>query len=403
MIGGNGEAVGSPSLARLKLSALDKTALPVVDGSSVAATSDNRARVAVFAKVVVAATLVLIFLGGLVTSWQAGMAVPDWPLSFGSLNPHGWWENFPVRLEHGHRLFASCVGLAVTILCAWVWNDFLALGGAIGGSIILTTIAKFSGVPSLIVMHVSIWSMAGLFAALLLARRRETALSSPVRWLCFAAFVGICLQATLGGLRVTIETAGNVSVATAFRVFHGCVAQAELCVLVAAATLLSPRWQEPVRSPVSLPLRRLAWSLPVVVYLQLIVGATMRHLQVGLVIPTFPAAAPNGSWLPTVHNAFVDLNFTHTRVGALAVTVLLVTVAISVLRKAPGEAPIAWTLLALVGIQVTLGVLVIWHTKPRTLTTFHVVNGALLLATSLWLALRLSRTSNPSHSHEATV
>ena len=47
-------------------------------------------------------------------------------------------------------------------------------------------------------------------------------------------------------------------------------------------------------------------------------------------------------------------------------------------------------------IQFTLGVLVIWHGKPVTLTTFHVVNGALVLATTVFLALRLSRASAPS-------
>ena len=53
-----------------------------------------------FAQAAVLVVFGLIFVGGLVTSWQAGMAVPDWPLSFGSLNPEGWWANFPVRLEH---------------------------------------------------------------------------------------------------------------------------------------------------------------------------------------------------------------------------------------------------------------------------------------------------------------
>ena len=64
-----------------------------------------------FAQAAVFIVFGLIFVGGLVTSWQAGMAVPDWPLSFGSLNPEGWWANFPVRLEHGHRLLGALVGL----------------------------------------------------------------------------------------------------------------------------------------------------------------------------------------------------------------------------------------------------------------------------------------------------
>jgi hypothetical protein len=49
----------------------------------------------------------------------------------------------------------------------------------------------------------------------------------------------------------------------------------------------------------------------------------MRHLGAGLAITTFPVAAPNGSWLPAAHNHFTDINFTHTRIGALLVTVLI--------------------------------------------------------------------------------
>src|SRR5947209_3661937 len=81
-----------------------------------------RPGLALYAKAVVLAVFGLIFVGGLVTSWQAGMAVPDWPLSFGSINPTGWWHDFPVRLEHGHRLIASLVGLLTMLLCAWVWR-----------------------------------------------------------------------------------------------------------------------------------------------------------------------------------------------------------------------------------------------------------------------------------------
>lgn len=359
-----------------------------------------------YAKVVVFATFVLIFLGGLVTSWQAGMAVPDWPLSFGSLNPHGWWEKFPVRLEHGHRMFASFVGLLVTVLCASIWRNFRPIGWAIAGSVILSVAASLCKVPPLILMHISIWSFAAIFAATLVLGGWRANGPAVLRWLSIAAFVGVCLQATLGGLRVTVETAGNVPVAQVLRIAHGCVAQAELCLLVAIAALLSPRWFQSLPDRLSSRmLPKLSWTLVGVVYVQLIFGATMRHLGAGLAIPTFPHAAPSGSWMPAVHNAFVDLNFTHTRFGAFLVTALVFTVAVMVFRQAPAEARLAWVLLALVGIQITLGVLVIWYTKPRTPTTIHVVNGALILSTSLLLALRLGRraVATTSDSHQSTL
>ena len=378
-----------------------------------------------YAKLVVGLTFVLIFLGGLVTSWQAGMAVPDWPLSFGSINPDGWWANFPVRLEHGHRMFAENVATLVAILCCWVWGKWrpllIAFVTAIVSGVLAGFLAHAGGVSHLVVMHLTIWPCVGAYLFFLLRGEHDTTRPAAARKLALAAFIVVCIQAILGGLRVTIETGGSPEVAMVFRIFHGCVAQAELCLLVALATVLSPAWKTfpgtdgsygtDIAYKVTRGLRRLSWALVIAVYLQLIFGATMRHLGAGLAIPTFPQAAPSGSLMPAVHNAYVDLNLTHTRFGALIITVLALLVAISVIRSVPGEARIAWALLALIAVQVTLGVLVIWYTKPRTLTTFHVVNGALVLATSLLLALRLSRgataTESPARVHglvaQATV
>ncbi len=302
---------------------------------------------ALYAKGVVAATFGLLFVGGLVTSYQAGMAVPDWPLSFGSLNPEGWWGNFPVRLEHGHRLFGASVGLLVTVLFFWVW----------------------------------------------FSEGRTRAL----RMLTLAALIGVVAQGVLGGLRVTVETAGNPHLALRLRILHGCVAQAELCLLVAIATLLSRGWITETWTSVGAgfsAIKRLAWAAVFAVYGQLIVGAAMRHKGAGLAIPTFPEANEDGGWMPKVHNIFVDLNFTHTRFGAALVTLLILSLAVLVLRRARGEVRLtspAIGLLGLVLVQVSLGVYVIWHVKPVTLTTIHVVNGAAVLALSLLLALRAGR------------
>src|SRR5512134_3274949 len=66
----------------------------------------------------VACTFLLLLAGGLVTSRDAGLAVPDWPLSFGTLNPPRWYAIENVRTEHGHRLVAGTVAL-LTIVVAW--------------------------------------------------------------------------------------------------------------------------------------------------------------------------------------------------------------------------------------------------------------------------------------------
>ena len=69
------------------------------------------------------AIFLLIGLGGLVTSHEAGLAVPDWPTTYGYnmfLFPVRLWEN-NIFYEHTHRLFASSAGLLTTILALWVW------------------------------------------------------------------------------------------------------------------------------------------------------------------------------------------------------------------------------------------------------------------------------------------
>ena len=68
----------------------------------------------------VGATLFLIFAGGLVTSTGSGLAVPDWPLSFGMLFPPMIGGIF---YEHGHRMVAATVGLLTIVLAVWLWRS----------------------------------------------------------------------------------------------------------------------------------------------------------------------------------------------------------------------------------------------------------------------------------------
>src|SRR5947208_7734114 len=77
-----------------------------------------------FAFVTAAATVALIGLGGLVTSHEAGLAVPDWPTSYGYnmfLFPISKWIG-GIFYEHTHRLVASGVGLIITILRLWLFG-----------------------------------------------------------------------------------------------------------------------------------------------------------------------------------------------------------------------------------------------------------------------------------------
>ena len=351
-----------------------------------------------YAKLVVIATFGLLFAGGLVTSHQAGMAVPDWPLSFGSLNPDNWWATLPIRLEHGHRLYAAAVGLLTTILCAWIWRNGWALLWATAAAAALVLAFTSAGASRITITHLGIWSFAGIFAIALLVPRRDEHCDRITHWLAFAAFIGIALQATFGGLRVTLESAGQLQTALTLRIVHGCIAQAELCLLVAIAAFTSPLLRSDGHNRtvlLSSRMRGFAWAVVAAVFAQLILGAAMRHLGAGLAIPTFPQAAPDGSWWPPVHNVYVELHFAHTRFGSLLVTGVVVLLAARVIRAAGKQRLLvrpAWLILGLVALQFALGVFVIWHGKPPTLTTFHVVNGAALLAGTVLLAIRMSAT-----------
>jgi cytochrome c oxidase assembly protein subunit 15 len=356
-----------------------------------------------------AVTLVfcLIFVGGLVTSWQAGMAVPDWPLSFGSLNPEGWWANFPVRLEHGHRLLAAGVGVVVGVLCAAVWCNFRALGMAFAVSIGASVVGTLLGAPVWLRAHLGVWPAAISFLLLLFWTGHSRSVTGKVeRSLAVAAFVLVCLQATLGGLRVTRETAGAVDVATVLRIVHGCVAQAFLVTLVALSVRLSLLKNLENRSvlAVSNAPSGWVWFALLAVYGQLVLGATMRHLGAGLAIPTFPAANPEGGWMPKTHNLYTDLNFTHTRVGAILVVLIVIfavwkTWAASPPNSSPRMA--AMRTGVLVVLQAVLGVLVVLHHKPKTLATVHVVLGASLLASLAALLVHL--ISDPSRAESGGI
>ena len=288
-----------------------------------------------YAKLVVAATFCLIFLGAMVTSKDAGLSVPDWPTSYGYnmfTFPFSRWVG-GIFFEHLHRQVASGIGLLTTILAIWIWRARCA--------------------P---------W----------------------LRWLGLGAFVLVCVQGVLGGLRVT-----HVSIVLAM--LHACTAQLFLSVLVLIATALSPRWIRPSAEPrrgCAPSVRILSWSLVGAIYAQIMVGAIMRHLHAGLSIPTFPLAF--GQWVPPMLDERVAINFGH-RVGALIVTLLVIALVSLIVRREPRLMRSSAGLVALLVAQIALGASVIWFRREPVITSLHVVCGAAVLTKALLLALRASR------------
>jgi cytochrome c oxidase assembly protein subunit 15 len=297
-----------------------------------------------FSKVVVASTVLLILAGSLVTSHDAGLSVPDWPTSYGwnmfTFPPSMWVAN--IFYEHGHRLIASTVGFLTIILAIWLW----------------------------------------------LADPRPW-----LRWFGVAALGAVIAQGVLGGLTVLFFLPAPVSTA------HAGLAEVFFCMTVAIALFTSPGWIEGYGTAKAAPydaardidevtLRRLATATTVLIFVQILVGAAMRHTGAGLAIPDFPWMF--GHVVPDHWDGRIAVHFTH-RLGALIVTLAIVTLSAYVWThdRARRELTRPGTLIvALVATQVTLGALTVLTRRDVWINSLHVVCGALVLTTSLVLTLR---------------
>ena len=294
-----------------------------------------------FSVLVAASTLILILAGGLVTSTGSGLAVPDWP------NTYGWFMfTFPldkmvggIFYEHGHRLIASTVGFLILVQAVWLW-------------------------------------------------RRE-----PRAWvtrLGFIALGAVIVQGILGGITVLWFLPDPVSIS------HAGLAQIVLCLTVAIALVTSRGWLESYAhrggvAPDDRTLQKIAIATTALIYTQIIIGATMRHTNSGLAIPDFPWAF--GQLVPPEWNAKIAIHYAH-RAGALVVSIMILATTLHVFahersrRELVGPSVL---LLVLLAVQVMLGAFVIWSGKQFVINSLHVMTGASVLATSLVLTLRAHR------------
>src|SRR5882672_7232791 len=313
-----------------------------------------------FAVTTAAATFCLIWVGGVVTSHGAGMAVPDWPTTYGYnmfFFPFSKWVG-GIFYEHSHRLLASGVGLLTVILCAWLW-----------------------------VKEERRW----------------------LRWLGVIALAAVVLQGVLGGLRVT-------QMKDVIGVFHATLAQLFFG-LVSAIALFTSRWwlqSDNQKMPVyaATGLRYLFATVTGLILLQLMLGAAMRHQHAGLAIPDFPLAygkvwpatdaesvarynQARGELTATnpITSLQIGLQITH-RIVALLILLSVAWTAAAACRRAGaqsvlGKLSAAW--LALILVQATLGAATIWTNKAADLATAHVAVGALSLMNGVVLTLMAAR------------
>jgi len=308
------------------------------------------------AVLLVCATFPLIWVGGLVTTFKAGMAFPDWPTSGGynmlAYPLDRWWHGpFDMFIEHGHRLLAIVVGL-VTIITALVFQF----------------------------------------------REQRT----WVRWLAWGALLAVCLQGGIGGLRVVLDHRRVAMI-------HGCVGPAFFAFSVALAVISSARWRSSVgvaASPTATRLRRLAVATAVVAYFQLMLGAVVRHVPEAAPVAEFQAAVLFhliGAVALVAHAAFLlytlvrhrDLS-AGLRLGAWGLAAALT------MQVLLGGA----TWVSKYGYPAGLESLAAMHdqafvaggTWQAGLATAHMATGSLILAVSVMLAVRAGRLLRPVES-----
>ncbi len=351
------------------------------------------------------ATLCLICVGGVVTSKNVGMAVPDWPTSYGYhmfFLPFANWTGGAFH-EHTHRLIASIVGLLTAALAIWIWIEETS-GKARRNAIITITailivIGGMFGVRKTAVF-VTIASLGLIGTVVGLFRNRNI---TGVRWFGFAALCAVIVQGVLGGLRVT-EMKDEIGI------FHAMLAQGFL-VLIAAIALTQTQWWKslPVREAADdRGFRMLFITTTVLIVVQLGIAAIMRHQHAGLSISDFPLA--HGALWPATDPASIAaynakrqevagenditafqiyLQMAH-RIVALAILIAVAFCAGKTRKYLTWKNPItkmATLWLGLIVVQVFLGAATIWTDKAADVATAHVAVGALSLVTGSLLAI----------------
>ncbi len=302
-------------------------------------------------------TFFLIIAGGLVTSTGSSLAVPDWPLAYGMVFPPMVGG---ILYEHGHRLIASFVGLLTVILTVWLWRK---------------------------------------------EERRW------VKGLGIAALAAVITQGLLGGLTVVLLLPTPISVA------HATLAQTFFAIVTSIALFTSRWWitSPSVTGGAGSSLFKLSIVTALVVYIQLILGALMRHTGSGLVVPDFPLAY--GQLFPSLsvealaryNQQLIDTNLRLFADGAITssqilihmihrmwavIVAVMVSIFVTKLLRSP-QLPLrlknlCYLLVCLIAVQIVLGAYTVLSQKGVEITTAHVVVGALILVVCVQLVLHLA-------------
>ncbi|PCJ48785.1 MAG: hypothetical protein COA72_04765 [Candidatus Neomarinimicrobiota bacterium] len=304
-------------------------------------------------KLTVFSTLFLIFAGALVKSHEVGLSVPDWPTTYGKQ-----MFAYPISemvggifYEHGHRMVATIVGFFTMVQAIWL---------------------GFSQEPQ--------W----------------------LKKIGFFALGMVILQGLFGGITVLFFLPPPVSI------IHGILAQTFFMITIVLAYGLSIERSKRTEISGSSGVKRGAVIMCGLVYVQLILGALMRHTASGMAIPDFPTMG--GLWIPTfsetmIHNinstlfdldidpvsrGQVIIHFIH-RLGAIIVTGSIGFFGYKYGSFAKENKLVFAALVSIIGIvilQFSLGAITVLSERSPYIASFHVVTGAALLGACTLFILR---------------
>lgn len=358
-------------------------------------------------------TFMLIVWGGHVNTTRSGMAFPDWPTSnhvaMVTYTPSEWLWAKDKFWEHGHRLFASLVGLVTTSLLVLCYRAMpsetrpnKALMGLVG-VVFLTIVTAITGMNSMPggIMETFMIGLGVLMFGFLW-RASKAPFHARVMWLAMAAFVAVCLQGSFGGYTVRNNLPDWTSTT------HGVLAELFFMIVLGIALITSGVWK---KMSAMAPLQRssmmvvgVTWGLT---FLQFILGALTRHTDSWGVSNTFPAWSSAG-FFPTEdlwQYPQVVIHFVHRT------TAYIVAICIAyqywVLRPVTDNqllSRLSLVAIGLVVVQIFLGAGILWTSRGEIVTTLHVMTGVMLLAVNTLLMYTAFRAPlAAAHEHERTA
>ena len=304
-------------------------------------------------------TFFLIFVGALIKSTESGLSVPDWPTTFGEnmfLFPYTSMVG-GIFYEHSHRLIASLVGFCI---------------------LLNTVLIQFSNFYKL----VKIVSLITLFV--------------------------VITQGILGGLTVLYFLPAWLSAS------HGTLGQTTFCLTIILAIITSPKWTKENSSKLNYKIKRLSFISIALVWLQLIIGAIVRHTESALVALDFPKI--NDTWIPAFDQKSIDninyerfvqnfdfilnldpitsgqllIHFIHRSFGYIIFLFMIYYCFYLYKKRLFKTTPII--LFFLIITQIALGALTVLSKKEFIITSLHVSNGAAILGILVYLCLNVNKS-----------